>query len=113
METHEVLLRPVISEKSTFVYSTPIGPKDHPDIHLKYTFEVSPRANKIEIRRAVEEKYRVRVKSVRIINMPAKEKGAGFVAINKRRRGLTSPWKKAIVTLHSGQNKIEDFFGAV
>jgi ribosomal protein L23 len=52
------------------------------------------------------------VANVRTITMPAKEKGAGYVAINKRRRGLTSPWKKAIVTLASGQ-RIEDFFGAV
>jgi ribosomal protein L23 len=44
--------------------------------------------------------------------MPAKEKGAGFVVINKRRRGLTTPWKKAIVTLQPG-HRIEDFFGAV
>jgi large subunit ribosomal protein L23 len=108
METHEVLLRPVISEKSTHVYNTEVGGQ----AHRKYTFEVSPRSNKIEIRRAVEELYRVRVQTVRIITMPAKEKGAGFVAINKRRRGLTSPWKKAIVTLAPGQ-RIEDFFGAV
>jgi ribosomal protein L23 len=49
---------------------------------------------------------------VRTITVPAKEKGAGYIAINKRRRGLTSPWKKAIVTLRPGQ-RIEDFFGAV
>jgi ribosomal protein L23 len=44
--------------------------------------------------------------------MPGKEKGAGFVGINKRRRGLTPSWKKAIVTLQAGE-RIEDFFGAV
>jgi large subunit ribosomal protein L23 len=90
------------------VYNTEVDGQPH----RKYTFEVGPRANKIDIRRAVEEKYNVTVRSVRIITMPAKEKGAGFVAINKRRRGLTSPWKKAIVTLGPGQ-RIEDFFGAV
>jgi large subunit ribosomal protein L23 len=101
METYEVLLRPVVSEKSTELAGL-----------NKYTFAVSRRANKIEIRRAVEDRYRVRVATVRTITMPAKEKGAGFVGINKRRRGLTTPWKKAIVTLQPGE-RIEDFFGAV
>ncbi len=101
METYEVLLRPVVSEKSTELAS-----------QNKYTFAVSTRSNKIEIRRAVEDRYKVHVHSVRTITMPAKEKGAGFVASNKRRRGLVSPWKKAIITLVSG-DRIEDFFGAV
>jgi large subunit ribosomal protein L23 len=101
METYEVLLRPVVSEKSTELAGL-----------NKYTFAVSPRANKIEIRRAVEDRYRVKVATVRTITMPAKEKGAGFVGINKRRRGLTPAWKKAIVTLQPGE-RIEDFFGAV
>lgn len=101
MEMHEVLLRPVVSEKSTeLAYAN------------KYTFAVGTRSNKIEIRRAVEERYRVRVESVRTVTMPAKGKGAGFVAVNKRRRGLSTPWKKAIVTLVTG-DRIEDFFGAV
>jgi large subunit ribosomal protein L23 len=101
MQTYEVLLRPVVSEKSTELAS-----------ENKYTFAVSTRSNKIEIRRAVEDRYKVRVQSVRTVTMPAKEKGAGYVGINKRRRGLTSPWKKAIVTLAPGE-RIEDFFGAV
>lgn len=101
METYEVLLRPVVSEKSTELAST-----------NKYTFKVSTRSNKVEIRRAVEDRYRVRVASVRTVTMPAKEKGAGFVAANKRRRGLVPAWKKAIVTLAS-DDRIDDFFGAV
>jgi large subunit ribosomal protein L23 len=100
METHDVLLRPIVSEKSTTL--TQLN---------KYAFAVSIRSNKIEIRRAVEDKYNVEVLSVRTITMPAKEKGAGFVSVNKRRRGLTSAWKKAIVTLGHG-HRIEDF-GAV
>jgi large subunit ribosomal protein L23 len=101
MQTYEVLLRPVVSEKSTDLAA-----------ENKYTFAVSPRANKIEVRRAVEDRYRVQVASVNIVNMPAKERGAGYVGIGKRRRGLTGPWKKAIVTLAPG-NRIQDFFGAV
>ncbi len=102
METHEVLIRPVISEKSTELANA-----------NKYTFRVSSRANKVEIRRAVEDRYKVQVAHVRTINMPRKEKGAGYVGINKRRRGLASPWKKAIVTLAEGERMREDFFGDV
>jgi|SRR5579884_1066169 len=101
METYEVLLRPVVSEKSNSLAG-----------ENKYTFEVSRRANKIDVRRAVEDRYKVRVASVRTITVPAREKGAGFVGINKRKRGLVSAWKKAIVTLQPG-DRIEDFFGAV
>jgi large subunit ribosomal protein L23 len=101
MQTVEVLMRPVVSEKSTDLA--------HDN---KYTFEVSPRANKIEVRRAVEDRYGVHVTSVRIMTMPAKQKGAGFIGINKRRRGLTTPWKKAVVTVAAGE-RIDDFFGAV
>ncbi len=101
MQTYEVLLRPVVSEKSTELAA-----------ENKYTFEVSTRANKIDVRRAVEDRYKVKVANVRTITMPAKEKGSGFVAINKRRRGYASSWKKAIVTLETGE-RIQDFFGAV
>jgi large subunit ribosomal protein L23 len=101
MQTHEVLLSPVVSEKSTDLASL-----------NKYTFAVSTRSNKIEIRRAVEDRYKVRVASVRTITMPAKDKGAGYIGINKKRRGPASPWKKAIVTLANG-DRIDDFFGAV
>lgn len=101
MQTYEVLLRPVVSEKSTVLAG-----------ENKYTFAVNPRANKIEIRRAVEDRYKVQVASVRTIKVPAKEKGAGYISVNKKRRGYNSPWKKAVVTLASGQ-RIDDFFGAV
>ncbi|MGI8827451.1 MAG: 50S ribosomal protein L23 [Chloroflexota bacterium] len=101
MQTYEVLLRPVVSEKSTELASM-----------NKYTFAVSSRSNKVEIRRAVEDRYKVRVSSVRTVSMPAKEKGSGFIGTNKRRRGLNTPWKKAIVTLQVGE-RISDFFGAI
>lgn len=101
MQTYEVLLRPIVSEKSTELAG-----------ENKYTFQVSTRANKIEIRRAVEDRYKVKVANVRTVTMPPKEKGAGYIAINKRRRGHTSAWKKAMVTLQAGE-RIEDFFGAV
>jgi large subunit ribosomal protein L23 len=102
MQTHEVLLGPVVSEKSTELVN----------LENKYTFVVSTRSNKVEIRRAVQDRYNVRVSSVRTVSVPGKEKGAGFVAANKRRRGLQPGWKKAIVTLAVGE-RINDFFGAV
>jgi ribosomal protein L23 len=49
---------------------------------------------------------------VRTITVQSKEKGAGYIAINKRRRGPVPAWKKAIVTLVPG-DRIDDFFGAV
>lgn len=101
MQTYEVLLRPIVSEKSTDLAA-----------ENKYTFEVSSRSNKIDVRRAVEDRYHVKVANVRTLTVPAKEKGAGFIGINKRRRGYTTPWKKAIVTLEEGE-RIADFFGAV
>jgi large subunit ribosomal protein L23 len=69
-------------------------------------------SNKIQIRQAVEDRYGVRVSSVRTITVPSKDKGAGYINRSKKRRGPTGPWKKAIVTLAPGE-RIEDFFGAV
>jgi large subunit ribosomal protein L23 len=62
-----------------------------------YFFEVSPDANKIEIRKAVEEIFRVQVTNVRTINYNGKPKKMG------RFSGNRSSWKKAIVTLVEGQ----------
>lgn len=60
----------------------------------KYMFEVVRSANKIEIKKAVEEAYKVKVKSVNVINVIGKRKRVRF------HEGMTSSWKKAIVTLH-------------
>ena len=66
----------------------------------KYQFEVSMRANKIEIKKSIEEIYKVEVESVRIVILPGKLKRV------RNELGKTSDWKKAIVTLKEGQ-KIE------
>jgi large subunit ribosomal protein L23 len=85
-----VLKRPILSEKSAA--QEPLG---------KYVFEVDPKANKVEIRNAVEERYNVSVKSVRTsVSKPrVKERwtGRGFIA------GKTDRTKKAIVTLSAGE----------
>jgi len=88
----EIILRPVISEKSIDESS-----------RGKYTFAVHPEANKIQIKAAVEELYKkegVRVVSVNVLTTQAKEKRRG----TRRGRivGRTTPWRKAIVTLAPG-----------
>ncbi|MEI8344557.1 MAG: 50S ribosomal protein L23 [Candidatus Omnitrophota bacterium] len=62
----------------------------------KYFFSVDPKANKIEIRKAVEEVYKVKVASVNTLRMPGKLKRV------RQQLGMTSEWKKAIVTLKPG-----------
>ena len=97
LEAAEVVLRPVISEKS--MDETQRG---------KYTFAVHDHANKMMIKDAVEELFKVTVVDVNVLTSKAKEKSR-----NRKRgrvQGFTSPWKKAVVTVASG-DKIEFFEG--
>ncbi len=66
----------------------------------KYTFKVDTKANKIDIKAAVEELYKVKVASVHVISVKGKPRRVRF------REGVTSDWKKAIVTLKP-ESKIE------
>jgi len=66
----------------------------------KYVFKVDKRANKIEIKSAVESIYQVAVASVNVMNIRGKKRRVRY------RQGMTSSWKKAIVTLKP-ENKIE------
>jgi large subunit ribosomal protein L23 len=88
-----VIIRPVISEKSYALLA--VG---------KYTFRVHERANKTQVRQAVEEIFGVRVRGVRTSWVNAKPKRRGLTA-GKRRH-----WKKAVVTLHP-EDSIELFEG--
>jgi large subunit ribosomal protein L23 len=92
-DARDVLVRPVVSEKSVGL----VG-------HNKYTFWVNTDANKIEIKHAVEKMFKVKVDEVRTINVLGKEKKVGKFT------GLTAKRKKAIVTLHAGDT-IEGFAG--
>jgi large subunit ribosomal protein L23 len=83
---HEVLLKPLVTEKTTDLMQ-----------ENKYTFKVDSKANKIEIKNAVETIFDVDVIEVRTMNVPGKLKRQG------RSVGYTSSWKKAIVTLEAGQ----------
>jgi large subunit ribosomal protein L23 len=94
VNVHDVILRPVVTEKSTVARETVNA----------VTLAVSPGASKYDIKRAVEELFKVNVLRVRTSTPPAKKKRVGrFV-------GARRAWKKAIVILAEGQ-KIEFFEG--
>ena len=100
LTSQEIILRPIISEKS--MDESQRG---------KYTFAVHDDANKIQIKAAVEElfaKENVTVISVNVLTTKRKEKRRG--TRRGRITGWTTPWRKAIVTLAPGQ-KIEFFEG--
>jgi large subunit ribosomal protein L23 len=98
LTAHEILLRPIISEKT--MDESQRG---------KYTFAVHDDASKIQIEAAVEELFKVSVTAVNVLTTHSKEKRGGMR--RSRIAGRTTPWRKAIVTLAPGQ-KIE-FFEAV
>ncbi|MDE2180477.1 MAG: 50S ribosomal protein L23 [candidate division NC10 bacterium] len=94
-EAYQVIRRPLITEKGT----------DLKDQTNQYLFEVARDANKIEIKRAIESLFRVKVRQVRTLSVKGKKKRLGrFV-------GRTSDWKKAVATLKEGET-IEFFEGA-
>jgi large subunit ribosomal protein L23 len=73
----------------------------------KYTFRVANFANKIEIKKAVEQLFNVKVEKVNTISVKGKKKRMG------RSEGYTSDWKKAIVTLTADSKTIEFFDGMI
>ena len=95
MHIYEVILRPIITEKSNILV----------DLYGQYTFEVDRRANKHQVKEAVEQIFGVDVEKVRVLNMKPKRGRYG------RRTVVREPaWKKAIVTLAPGQ-RLEIFEG--
>ncbi len=94
LHPNEVLLAPVVSEKS---YSLIGGGK--------YVFKVHPDSHKTQIRQAVEELFDVKVERVNVIKVQAKPKRRG------QSKGIRPGWKKAIVQLREGET-IEIFEGA-
>jgi large subunit ribosomal protein L23 len=89
---HEVLLRPVVSEKSVIETE-----------RNNYTFAVARDANKFQIKAAVEAEFKVDVLGVRVLTVKPKQKRRG-----RKTLGMVPGWRKAIVTIASGQ-KIELF----
>jgi len=90
MHLYEVLKRPVMTEKSLILA----------DENNQYVFEVDRRANKMQVRQAVEARFGVTVTDVRIINMKAKTRKRSLRQTAVRKSG----WKKAIVTLAPGDS---------
>ena len=95
--SYDILLRPIITEQSM----------EHVDLK-KYVFEVRRDANKIEIKKAVEEIFGVKVDKVTTMNMKGKIKRVGSYP-----RGSRSAWKKAVVKLSDSSKTIEFFEGMV
>jgi len=93
MNTNDIIIRPVISEKSTELMES-----------RKYVFQVSRDANKLMVASAVKELFGVTPQKVNIINMRGKNRRLRY------KMGKRPAWKKAIVTLAIGQ-KIEIFEG--
>jgi large subunit ribosomal protein L23 len=87
MDASQVIIRPVVSEKS-YVLSAA----------NRYTFRVHPDAHKTQIRQAVQELFDVRVVEVRTLSVKSKPKRRGAV------KGRTRTWKKAIVQLREGES---------
>ena len=87
MDAHNVIIRPIVSERSYALME-----------QNKYTFEVARNANKYQIKDAVEELFSVKVVAVNTINVKPKKKRVRYVA------GYTRQWKKAVVTLAAGDS---------
>jgi large subunit ribosomal protein L23 len=87
MDAGQVIIRPVVSEKS-YVLAT-AG---------KYTFRVHPDAHKTQIKQAIEELFDVSVLGVRTSSVPSKPKRRGFTS------GRTRAWKKAVVQVREGDS---------
>ena len=88
MTPHEILRRPVITEKST----------TQKEAYNQLTFEVDRRANKVEIRKAVETMFKVKVLDVTTMNMRGKKRRIGTSM------GRRPDWKKALVRIAPGED---------
>ncbi len=94
MNAYDVIIRPIVTEKSMDDMA-----------EKKYTFRVKKNTNKTEVKKAVEQIFGVDVEKVNIMNMRGKKKRQGMI------EGKTSDWKKAIVKLKEGSKSIEFFEG--
>jgi large subunit ribosomal protein L23 len=93
VQLFEVIRRPLVTEKNTIQQG-----------QGKYAFEVAGNSNKVEVKEAVEKAFKVTVTAVNIISVRGSEKRVG------RRKVAGSSWKKAVVTLKTG-DKIQIFEG--
>ncbi|AJY75273.1 50S ribosomal protein L23 [Paenibacillus beijingensis] len=91
-DPRDIIKRPVITEETSELMA-----------NKRYVFEVDLRANKTEIKSAIEQIFKVKVTNVNTSRMPAKPKRYG------RHSGYTSEWKKAFVTLSADSKELEFF----
>lgn len=87
----DIIIAPVVTEKCNALIQ-----------ENKYTFRVAPDAGRIEIGKAVEELFKVKVKSVNVMNYQGKRKRAG----RSLKEGRRPDWKRAVVTLAEGSIEI-------
>ena len=89
-----IILRPILSEKGTLLSET----------QNKFIFQVEKQSNKLEIKKAVEEKFKVKIKKVATLNIKGKNKNMTIKSNGHilRTNGNRSSWKKAIITLEKG-----------
>ena len=99
MDANRVIIEPVLTEKTNLMREGE---------EKKYVFKVDPRANKIQIMHAVKTVFSVQPAKCNIINVKGKTKTQRTKSGS--RKGSTTPWKKAIVTLKKGE-KIDAFEG--
>jgi len=92
-DPHRIILRPIITEKSTVLKEK----------NREVCFEVNPKANKTEIKKAAEQLFKIKVERVRVQNMRGKMRRVG------RSVGKKKDWKKAYVKLKEGEKMIEYF----
>lgn len=92
-DPYKIILRPVITEKSTWLK----------EMNREICFEVDMHANKIEIKEAVEKLFKVKIERVRVVKKKGKKRRVG------RSEGWTKDWKKAYVKLKEGEKMIEYF----
>ncbi|MDX2501066.1 MAG: 50S ribosomal protein L23 [Deltaproteobacteria bacterium] len=95
MMSHEIIIKPLITEKTSI----------QKELHNQLSFEVDRRANRIEIKQAIESIFNVRVAAIKTMQVTGKTKQRGRIT-GKRR-----DWKKAIVKLMPGERI--DFFEGV
>ncbi len=96
MAAQDIIIRPIVTEKS--MHGMPLK---------KYTFEVARNAGKIEIKKAIEELFNVKVEKVNTMNVRGRYRRQG------RTGGYTPSWKKAIVSLTEDSKGIEFFEGMI
>ena len=96
MNIEKVIISPLLTEKGSMLTES----------LNKYLFKVEKKSNKIEIKKAVENKFKVKVEKVAIINVKGKTKSMSVKSSGRtiRTEGKKSSWKKAIVTLSKDSN---------